>query len=133
MSAVNENLKQMFSKLEDHITTKTVVGEPVQLGNVILIPLVDVMIGMGTGLSGKADNKETGGSAFGAKMSPSAVVAIVDGNVQLVNLKSQESTNKLIDMIPGILSKFNLGGLFGNKDKKTDEEVKPKALEENGE
>ena len=118
MNSVNENIKTLFSKMEEFVTTKTVVGEPVQMGEVTLIPLVDVTFGMGTGLSSVNDEKEkdTGAGALGAKMSPSAVIVINNGSVQLVNVKSQESVSKLIDMVPGILAKFNLGSLFGKKD-----------------
>jgi uncharacterized spore protein YtfJ len=126
MSDVSENIKALYSKMEEFITTKTVVGEPVQLGNVILVPLVDVTLGMGSGL-GESDKKGgRGGGGFGAKITPAAVVVIIDGTVQLVNVKNQESTNKLIDMIPGILSKLNIGSLFEKKDKKDkDDELGP--------
>ena len=118
MSNVNENLKMLFTKMEDYVSTKTVVGEAVHIGNVILVPLVDVAFGMGTGLiegAGEKNADDKGGGAMGAKMTPSAVIVIVDGTVQLVNVKSQESVNKLIDMVPGILSKLNLGSMFGKK------------------
>ena len=117
---INENIQTLFSKMEEFVSTKTVVGEPVQMGEVTLIPLVDVTFGMGTGLSsvGADKDKDSGGGALGAKMSPSAVLVITKGSVQLVNVKSQESVSKLIDMVPGILAKFNLDSFFGKKDKK---------------
>jgi hypothetical protein len=34
----------------------------------------------------------------------------------LVNVKSQDSVNKLIDLIPGVLSKFNLDAIFKKPD-----------------
>ena len=118
MSNVNEQMKMLFSKMEDFVSTKTVVGEAVHIGNVILVPLVDVTFGMGTGGGGGADEKTSGGGGggAGAKMTPSAVIVIVDGTVQLVNVKSQESVNKLIDMVPGILSKLDFS-MFSKKDK----------------
>lgn len=119
MSNVTESVKMLVSKMEDFVTTKTVVGEAVHIGNVILIPLVDVSFGMGSGAyDGDEAKRHSGGGFVGAKMAPSAVVVIVDGNVQLVNVKNQESVNKLIDMIPGVLSKFNLGSIFGKKKEK---------------
>lgn len=123
MSRVKDNMQELFSKLEGHVSTKTVVGEPVHIGEVILIPMVDVSLGMGTAMvanteedGGKRGGKDGGGGAFGAKLTPSAVVVINGGTVQLVNIKNQESVNKLLDMVPGILSKFNLGGMFGKKE-----------------
>jgi len=123
MSKVKENLQDLFAKLEDYVSTKTVVGEPVHIGDVILIPLVDVSFGMGTAMmanseegDNKKDGRDGGGGALGAKMTPSAVVVISGGTVQLVNIKNQESVNKVLDMIPGILSKLNLGSMFKKKE-----------------
>ena len=128
MSKVKENMQELFSKVEEFVSTKTVVGEPVHIGDVILIPLVDVSFGMGTAIVANteegADKKgirDGGGGALGAKMTPSAVVVISGGTVQLVNIKNQESVNKVLDMIPGILSKFNLGSLFGKKEQDEDQ------------
>ena len=118
MSNVNDSLKMIFSKMEDYISTKTVVGEAVHIGDVILVPLVDVVVGMATGISSKSSDSAGGGGGFGAKMSPSAVIVIINGTVQLVNVKNQESVGKLIDMVPGILSKLGLSSLFSNKDDK---------------
>jgi len=124
MSNVNENLKNLFSKMEDFVTTKTVVGDAVHFGDVIIVPLIDVTFGMATGVSGDTATKGgNGGGGAGAKMTPSAVIVIVNGTVQLVNVKSQDSVNKLVDMVPGILSKLNLGGMFGKKDKTEEKKV----------
>jgi len=130
---INENIKTLFSKMEEFVTTKTVVGEPVQMGEVTLIPLVDVTFGMGTGLSSVNSDKEkdSGAGALGAKMSPSAVIVISKGSVQLVNVKSQESVSKLLDMVPGILARFNLDSLFSKKDKKV--EIEGDNINEDGE
>jgi len=117
MSKVKDNLQELFSRVEQFVNTKTVVGEPVHFGDVILVPLVDVSFGVGTALvanteeaEGKKGGRDGGGGALGAKMTPSAVVVIANGTVQLVNIKNQESVNKLLDMVPGVLSK-----LFGKK------------------
>lgn len=121
--SVNSNLQMLFSKMEEFVSTKTVVGDPVHIGDVILIPLVDVMFGVGAGVNESTDEKkgsDAGGGALGAKLTPAAVVVIVDGTVQLVNVKNQESVNKMIDMIPGLLSKLNLSSLFGKKEKPDD-------------
>jgi uncharacterized spore protein YtfJ len=120
---VNENMKMLFSKMEDFVSTKTVVGEPTSFGDVIIVPLMDVTFGMGTGVGGGSEKGGGGGGGVGAKMTPSAVIVIVNGTVQLVNVKSQDSVNKLVDMVPGILSKLNLGSIFGNKDDSTGDET----------
>jgi len=123
MSNVNENLKMLFEKMEDFVSTKTVVGEPVRFGETIIVPLIDVTFGMGTGVGGDNEKGGGGGGGVGAKMTPSAVIVIVNGTVQLVNVKHQDSVNKLVDMVPGILAKFNLGSIFGKKDEDESQET----------
>ncbi|MCL2169318.1 MAG: GerW family sporulation protein [Defluviitaleaceae bacterium] len=115
----NSNIGKMFENLENFVSSKTVVGDPIVAGKTTLIPLVDVSIGMGGGSRGTEDSKkeDTSMGGLGAKMKPSAVLVITDGNVQLVNIKHQDSVNKLIDMIPSITSKLDFGA-FGKKKKK---------------
>jgi len=122
----NNNIGKMFESLENFVSTKTVVGEPIQAGKTTLIPLVDVSIGMGGGSTGAVEadpkkNEDRSIGGLGAKIKPSAVLVINDGNVQLVNIKHQDSVNKLIDMIPSITSKFDFGA-FGKK-KNAEEEA----------
>ena len=127
-NGLSANLEGLFGQMEKFVTSKTVVGEPVELGGVILIPLVEVTFGVGAAGANTAPSddkgKDYGGGALGGKIVPSAVVVVMDGTVQMVNVKNQESVNKLIDMVPGILSKFNLGSLFGKKADKKDETPK---------
>jgi len=125
---MNSCIEVLFNKMENFISTKTVVGEPINIGGVIIVPLVDVSFGVGAGEaaadSDKSDKKnknEGGGGGLGAKITPAAVLVIMNGSVQLVNVKSQDSVNKLIDMVPGILQKLNLGSIF--KKKEEDETV----------
>ena len=110
----NRNVDSLLGKLGDFATSKTVVGEPIHLDGVILLPLVDVAFGMATGAGGNkaadnSKNEEASAGGLGAKITPSAVIVIQNGNVQLVNVKNQESINKLIDLVPGILAKFKFG------------------------
>jgi uncharacterized spore protein YtfJ len=121
MSAtVNGNLEALFGKMENFVSTKTVIGEAIHIGDVIIVPVVDVAFAVGAGAvegTKEKDQKETNGGVLGGKITPSAVLVIINGSVQLVNIKNQDSINKLIDMVPGIAAKLNLGGLFSKKDK----------------
>ena len=116
MNNQDSSIETVFAKMENFVSTKTVVGEAITVGNVVLLPLIDVSFGVGAGSgnanrSDKPGNDSAGAVGLGAKITPSAVIVVTDGTVQLVNVKNQESVNKLIDMVPGILSKLNLGDL----------------------
>ena len=87
------------------IGTKTVVGDATQVGDTIILPLVDVSFGVGAGASA-GDKKNGGGGGFSAKMTPSAVLVIKNGTTKLVNIKNQDTVTKVLDMIPDIVDKF---------------------------
>ena len=85
--------------------TKTVVGDATQIGDTIILPLVDVSFGVGAGASA-SDKKNGGGGGFSAKMTPSAVLVIKNGSIKLVNIKNQDTVTQVLDMIPAIVEKF---------------------------
>ncbi len=117
MSNLNSSLEVLFNKMEGFISSKTVVGEPINIGDVIIVPLVDISVGVGAGsYERKEKNNENSGGGLGAKLTPSAMLVVQNGSVQLVDVKNQNSVNKLIDMVPGVVSKFNLSSFFKKDD-----------------
>jgi Uncharacterized conserved protein len=119
----SNNIDVLCDKLENLISTKTVVGDAITIGDVVILPLIEVSFGLGAGVSENTDkkNSESSGGGMGAKITPSAVIAIINGNVQLINIKNQDAINKLIDMAPGVVSKLDFGSIFGKKDKPKEE------------
>ncbi len=102
----NEVVNSMMQGMESFLSSKTVVGEPTQAGNTTIIPLVDVTFGVGAGASSQ-EKKSGGAGGMTGKMSPSAVLVIKDGQVRLVNIKNQDTINKIIDMVPDIIDRFS--------------------------
>lgn len=98
-------IESLMKGMNAVVSTKTVVGEATQIGDTIILPLVDVTFGVGAGAS-SSDKKNGGGGGFSAKMSPSAVLVIKNGSTRLVNIKNQDMITKVIDMIPDIVDKF---------------------------
>ena len=98
-------IESLMKGMNAVLGTKTVVGEATQMGDTIILPLVDVTFGVGAGASA-SDKKNGGGGGFSAKMSPSAVLVIKNGTTKLVNIKNQDMVTKVIDMIPDIVDKF---------------------------
>ena len=122
---VKENIEALCNRLEEFITTKTVVGEAIHLDGVTLVPLVDVSFGLGVGGSEEDQKKAASGAGgMGAKITPSAVLVIIGSTVQLIHIKNQDAVSKLIDMAPGIVDKLGFDHWFGNKkEEKTDPDV----------
>lgn len=107
---MNENnfgnvITSLMKGMETFLSTKTVVGEPTQVGDTIILPLVDVTFGVGAGANA-GEAKNMGGGGMSGKMMPSAVLVIRDGQTKLVNIKNQDAVTKIIDMIPDLVDKF---------------------------
>ena len=102
----NEVVNSMMQGMESFLSSKTVVGEPTQAGDTTIIPLFDVTFGVGAGASSQ-EKKSGGAGGMTGKMSPSAVLVIKNGQVRLVNIKNQDTINKIIDMVPDIIDRFS--------------------------
>ena len=100
-------IESLFKGMDQFVTTKTVVGEPVQVGETIIIPLIDVTCGMAAGAFAEGSKqKDKGCGGMSAKMSPSAVLVIQNGVTKLVNVKNQDAITKILDMVPDLADKF---------------------------
>lgn len=101
-------MQSLFSGANSILSTKTVVGEPKQFGDTIILPLVDVYCGLGAGYSAK-EKRDGAGGGLSAKLSPSAVLVIKNGSTKLVNVKNQDAITKILDMVPDLVDKFTKG------------------------
>lgn len=100
-----ETMDSLFKGMNGVISSKTIVGDPIHVGDTILLPLVDVSFGVGAGAF-KGDSKEKGAGGLGGKISPSAVLVIQNGHTKLVNIKNQDAITKILDMVPDVVDKF---------------------------
>lgn len=101
----NNTVEALMKGMNGFITTKTVVGDAIHIGDTIILPLVDVSFGMGAGAFAE-DKKNKGAGGMGGKITPSAVLIIKDGTTKLVNVKNQDSVTKILDMVPDFVDKF---------------------------
>lgn len=101
-------VESLFKGMDSFITTKTVVGDAITVGDTILLPLVDVSFGVGAGAF-SGDKKNNGGGGMGGKISPSAVLVISNGVTKLVNIRNQDGLTKILDMVPDFLNKISEG------------------------
>lgn len=100
-------VESLLKGMDTVLSTKTVVGEATQVGDTIILPLVDVSFGVGAGAGNNGQkNSASGAGGLGGKMTPSAVLVIKDGSTKLVNIKNQDTVTKILDMILDIVDKF---------------------------
>lgn len=101
----NTTVESLFKGMDSFVSTKTVVGDAIHIGDTIILPLVDVSFGVGAGIF-TADKKSNGGGGLGGKIMPSAVLVISNGTTKLVNVKNQDGITKILDMVPDFVNKF---------------------------
>lgn len=112
----NSTVAALFQGMDGVISSKTVVGDAIHVGDTIILPLIDVSFGIGAG-SFNAEKQEKGAGGLGGKMSPSAVLVIQNGRTKLVNIKNQDTMTKILDLIPDVIDRFE-----NRKEKKVTEE-----------
>lgn len=103
---VNEGKRtaeELVKAMEQFITTKSVVGEPIRLDDTIILPLANVSFGMGVGTFTKG---ETGTGGIGGKITPTAVLICKSGTSKLISVKDTDGLTKIIDMIPDVVNKI---------------------------
>ena len=98
-------ITSLMRGMSNFFSTKTVVGEPKKVDDTIIIPLVDVTFGMGTGAT-TGEKKPGGGGGVGGRMTPSSVLVISKGVTKLVNIRNQDAVTKILDMVPDLVNKF---------------------------
>ena len=103
-NSFHTTVESLFKGMDSFITTKTVVGDAIHIGDTIILPLVDVSFGIGAGAF-NADQKEKGVGGLGGKMTPCAVLVIQNGTTRLVNIKNQDAITKILDMVPDVIDR----------------------------
>ena len=113
-NTVRENLDALFQKLEKFLKTETVVGQAIVIGEITIIPIITVSFGCGTGAgdgSGRDAKNGTGsgsgaGLCSGAKISPTAVLVVKDGEVTVHPIKDRSGLVNLLNKVPDIMEQI---------------------------
>ena len=105
----NNTVQSLFKGMDAFLTTKTVVGDAVHIGDTIILPLVEVSFGVGAGAFAQ-DKKNSAGGGLGGRIIPSAVLVIQNGTTRLVNVKNQDGITKILDLVPDFVNQFMAGG-----------------------
>ena len=112
-------IERVLGELHSIVQTETIIGEPIQAGEVLLIPVSKISFGFG---AGGQEGKTQGGTAGGATVQPIAFVVIDgEGKVQLLTLGDKEAgLGQLMELVPEALNKIRK--FVGKKKDAADEE-----------
>jgi len=112
MEGVENLVKTTLGEIEKMLSTRTVVGEPISIQDVTLIPLISIGFGFGAGGGeGKGEARQKGegsggGTGGGAWVRPKAVVIIdkegvriepIMGGVSYAMEKAGEAIPRMVD------------------------------------
>ena len=124
---VNELMEETMPRIRQAVDANTIVGQPIQAGEVTIIPVSKVSFGFGTGgseLDGKGPQPHPfgGGGGAGVKVTPVCFLVVSGTNVRVLPTAPypESSLDRVLDLIPDAVGKVS-EFLEKKKDKGTDE------------
>lgn len=121
-----EILKTALDKIQYIAKTETIFGDPIEIGNIILIPVSKVSIGFAAGGSGTEKKIGAGsGTGGGVQITPVAFISVCGDKVKIHSLeKFDDGLGKILSMTPEVIKKVS--EFMGKKSKKGKESGKGK-------
>jgi len=105
---LTELIGTIMGELKEISKTETIVGEPVRLGDKMVVPVTKLSLGFAVGGGeGKAPEKGSsfgGAGGGGAKVEPVGFIVIQEDNVSFLPTKPGKFEG-LIDAIPAVINK----------------------------
>lgn len=107
---VNEMMAETIQKIRETVDANTVVGEPIQVDGVTIIPVSKISFGFGTGgseLPGQAGKNQPfgGGGGAGVKVTPVCFLVVSDGQVRVLPMSApaENSVDRIVEKLPDLL------------------------------
>ncbi|MBO5130168.1 MAG: sporulation protein YtfJ [Oscillospiraceae bacterium] len=117
---MSQNLPNMLndtiSKIREMVDTNNVIGEPIVVGDVTIIPVSKVSVGFGGGGSDHTkapaakDMPFGGGVGGGVKVTPICFLIVgKEGNVRMMPVAAPANTtaDRIVEMVPDTLDKIS--------------------------
>lgn len=108
-------LENTIAKIREMVDVNSVVGDPITAGEVTIVPISKISIGLGGGGSDFTTKHSTdkenpfgGGVGAGVKVTPVAFLIIKEGSVRMLPVATPANTtaDRLVEMIPDTLDKI---------------------------
>ena len=112
---IDDLMSTTMQKLREIADVNTIVGKPIQAGNVTIIPISRLTVGFASGGSDfvsknqkpEADNSFGGGSGAGMTRSPVAFLIVKGDTVRLMPVAPPAATtvDRVVEMVPEVVDK----------------------------
>lgn len=106
--SVEDLIRTVMQEFRQIVRTETVVGEPIEAGGTVVVPVSKISFGFGAGGGGRSEKDDGSGSGTGggASVEPVAFIVIRDGKAQILPVHEREmSISGLLELAPDILKK----------------------------
>ena len=113
---IDDLMSTTMQKLREIADVNTIVGKPIQAGNVTIIPISRLTVGFASGGSDfvsknqkpEADNSFGGGSGAGMNLSPVAFLIVKGDSVKLMPVAPPASStvDRVVEMVPEAIDKI---------------------------
>lgn len=109
-------LENTIAKIKEMISVNDVIGDPITVEGVTIIPISKVSVGLGGGGSdfvsknvNKQDNPFGGGIGAGIKMTPVAFLIVKGDSVRMLPVAAPANTtaDRVVEMVPDVLDKIS--------------------------
>ncbi|MBE6729952.1 MAG: sporulation protein YtfJ [Ruminococcaceae bacterium] len=112
-----------MDKLRAMVDADVVIGTPIKLGELTLIPVSKVAFGLATGGSDFPSKTQQavfgGGSGAGVSISPVGFVCVNGDSIRMIPISSESTAlDRAIAAAPEIIDKFKM--VFGNNEQETE-------------
>jgi len=102
-----------IDKLREAVDVRTIIGEPIELGNVKIIPVSKVSYGFASGGSDFPSKQSQelfgGGGGAGVTITPVCFLVVQDGQVSIKHISTSESSvERVIGMVPDLVDKVSV-------------------------
>lgn len=123
-NAASVKLEATINQIKNVVDVNTVIGEPIVVGEVTILPISKVTYGFASGGSDlpTKTNKElfAGGGGAGVTLQPLAFLIVSEGGVRIMEISSKynDGLDRALTMAPDIIDKIKetIGSLKGGKE-----------------
>lgn len=129
-NAANAKLEATINQIKTIVDVNTIIGEPISVGDVTIVPVSKVTYGFASGGSDlpTKTNKElfAGGGGAGVTLQPLAFLIVSESGVRILEISSKynDGLDRALTMAPDIIDKIKdtLGSIKGSGEGKEEKE-----------
>lgn len=108
-------LNETIAKIREMVDSNNVIGEPIVVGDVTIVPVSKISVGFGGGGSDFTAKNAVkvepfgGGVGGGVKVTPICFLVVKDGNVRMmpVAVPANTTADRIVEMVPDTLDKIS--------------------------